>query len=94
MFLADAEMEFIGHILRFICLWVCSMRVCLVLKGSKDMMVVSIINRIHPSDHCTYTNEVLYSERSWTFQTTEVDAELAPVNVEPYNFVCWQIFRE
>jgi hypothetical protein len=26
-------------------------------------------------------------------QTTEVDARLAKVNVEPYNFVCWQIFR-
>jgi len=25
--------------------------------------------------------------------TSEVEAKLAPINVRPWNFVCWQIFR-
>jgi hypothetical protein len=29
----------------------------------------------------------------WVFQTSEVDAKLAPVNVGPWHFVCWQIFK-
>jgi hypothetical protein len=32
--------------------------------------------------------------RWWEFQTSEVDAKIALVDVGPYNFACRQIFKE
>jgi len=31
--------------------------------------------------------------RWWDFQTTEVNAKFAPVNVGSWIFLCWQIFN-